>query len=89
MDLVPPIIAEAIIDGKIGLKELIMTTIIELNIRGNIKIINNDVLELVSLDNLEGYEKDINSILFGYKTSQAILIKDNTIKLRWNVLDCQ
>ena len=40
LDLVPPIIAEAIIDGKIGLKELIMTTIIDLNIRGNIKIIN-------------------------------------------------
>jgi len=40
-------------------------------------------------EQIEGYEKDINSILFGYKTSQAILIKDNTIKLRWNVLDCQ
>jgi len=64
LDLVPPIIAEAIIDGKIGLKELIMTTIIELNIRGNIRIINNDILELVSLDNLEEYERDIVELLF-------------------------
>lgn len=63
-DLVPPIIAEAIVDGKIGLKELIMTTIIELNIRGNIKIINNDILELVSLDSLEEYERDIIELLF-------------------------
>lgn len=63
-DLVPPIVAEAIIDGKIGLKELIMTTIIELNIRGNIKIINNDTLELVSLDNLEMYERNIVELLF-------------------------
>ena len=44
-DLVSPILAEAIIDGKIGLKELIMTTIVELNIRGNIHFINNNTLE--------------------------------------------
>lgn len=64
LGLVPPIIAESIIDGKIGLKELIMTTIIDLNVRGNIKIINNDILELVSLDNLEEYERDIIELLF-------------------------
>ena len=62
--LVPPIIAESIIDGKIGLKELIMTTIIDLTVRGKIKIINNDILELVSLDNLEEYERDIIELLF-------------------------
>lgn len=62
--LVSPILAEAIVDGKIGLKELIMTTIIELNIRGNIKIINNDTLELISCDNLETHEKSIVDLLF-------------------------
>ncbi len=67
-DLVSPILAEAIIDGKIGLKELIMTTIIELNIRGNINIINNDTLELVSYDNLEIYEQSIVNLLFENKT---------------------
>lgn len=70
-DLVSPVISEAIIDGKIGLKELIMTTIIDLNVRGNIKIINNDILELVSLDNLEEYERDIVELLF----------KNNIIKI--------
>ena len=66
-DLVSPILAEAIIDGKIGLKELIMTTIVELNIRGNIHIINNDTLELVSYDNLEIYEQSIVNLLFKNK----------------------
>ena len=63
-NLVSPILAEAIIDGEIGLKELIMTTIIELSIRGNINIINNNTLELVSYDNLEIYERSIVNLLF-------------------------
>ncbi len=67
-NLISPILAEAIIDGKIGLKELIMTTIVELNIRGNINIINNDTLELVSYDNLEMYEQSIVNLLFKNKT---------------------
>ena len=67
-NLIFPILAEAIIDGKIGLKELIMTTIVELNIRGNINIINNDTLELVSYDNLEIYEQSIVNLLFKNKT---------------------
>lgn len=67
-NLISPILAEAIIDGKIGLKKLIMTTIVELNIRGNINIINNDTLELVSYDNLEIYEQSIVNLLFKNKT---------------------
>lgn len=67
-NLISPILAEAIIDGKIGLKELIMTTIVELNIRGNINIINNDTLELVSYDNLKIYEQSIVNLLFKNKT---------------------
>mgnify|MGYP004640351711 FL=1 len=67
-NLISPILAEAIIDGKIGLKELIMTTIVELNIRGNINIINNDTLKLVSYDNLEIYEQSIVNLLFKNKT---------------------
>lgn len=65
--LVSPILAETIIDGKTGLKELIMTTIIELHIRGNIKIINNETIELISRDNLEAYEKGIIELLFEKK----------------------
>ena len=67
-NLVSPILAEVIIDGKIGLKELVMTTIIELSIRGNINIINNNTLELVSYNNLEIYERSIVNLLFKNKT---------------------
>lgn len=67
-DLVSPILAEAIIDRKIGLKELIMSTIIELSIKGNINIINNNTLELVSYDNLETHEKSIVNLLFKNET---------------------
>ena len=63
-DLISPILAEAIIDKKIGIKELIMTTIIELNIRGNIKIHDNNTIELISYDKLEKYEKEIVDLLF-------------------------
>ena len=67
-NLVSPILAEVIIDGKIGLKELVMTTIIELSIRGNINIINTNTLELISYDNLEIYERSIVNLLFKNKT---------------------
>ena len=63
-DLISPILSEAVIDKKIGIKELIMTTIIELNIRGNIKILDNKTIELISYDNLEKYEKEIVDLLF-------------------------
>ena len=74
-NLISPILAEAIIDGKIGLKELIMTTIVELNIRGNINIINNDTLELVSYDNLEIYEQSIVNLLFKNANSNKSTIQ--------------
>ena len=76
-NLVSPILAEAIIDGKIGLKELIMTTIIELSIRGNINIINNNTLELVSYNNLEIYERSIVNLLFKNKTIKFSNINNN------------
>ena len=92
--LVSPILAEAIVDGKIGLKELIMTTIIELNIRGNIKIINNDTLELKSCDNLEIYEKSIIELLFknnkiSFKEINNIFAKSNKETLEFSKKICQ
>ena len=81
--LVPPVIAEAVVDGKIGLKEMLMTTIVNLNVRGNIRIINNQALELITTDNLEDYEKSIVELLF---TSQVIQLKDiNNIFVQSNI----
>ncbi len=72
--LLSPILAEAVIDRKIGLKELIMTSIIQLSIKGNIKIINNQTIELISKENLEEYEKGVIELLF--KNSDRIEFKD-------------
>lgn len=72
--LISPILAEAVIDRKIGLKELIMTSIIQLSIKGNIKIINNQTIELISKENLEEYEKGVIELLF--KNSDRIEFKD-------------
>lgn len=82
-DLLSPIIAESILDGKIGLKELIMSTIIDLSTRGNIKIINNEKIELISLNNLETYEKNIVELIFPRKimTFESI----NTIFTKSNI----
>lgn len=63
-ELISPVLAEAVIDGKIDLKEYIMTTIIELSVRGNIKIINNSSILLLNFDNLEGYERILLEFLF-------------------------
>ena len=71
--LLSPILAEAVIDRKIGLKELIMTSIIQLSIKGNIKIINNQTIELISKENLEEYEKGVIELLFKKKNRFPIL----------------
>lgn len=72
--LISPILAESVVDRKIGLKELIMTSIIQLNLKENIKIINNQTIELISKDNLEEYEKGIVELLF--KNNNIIEFKD-------------
>lgn len=94
--LVSPILAEAVVDGKIGLKEMLMTTIIELNIKGNIKIINNNTLELVSRDNLEKYEQSIVDLIFkkniiNFSDINNIFIKSNqgTIEFSKKINECK
>lgn len=83
-DLISPVLAEGIVDKKIGIKEIIMTTIAELNIKGNIRIINNEVLELLSTENIEFYEKEIIELLF--KENKIIKLKDiNKIFIESNV----
>ena len=94
--LVSPILAEAVVDGKIALKEMLMTTIIELNIKGNIKIINNNTLELVSRDNLEKYEQSIVDLIFkkniiNFSDINNIFIKSNqgTIEFSKKINECK
>lgn len=63
-NLVSPVLAETLIDGNADLKNLIMTAIIQLNIKGNVKIINNNSIRLISRYNIEKYEQDILRIIF-------------------------
>lgn len=73
-NLISPSISEAVIDGKIEIKNLIMSTIIDLNLRGNIEIINNDTLRLLSTGNLELYESKIVDLIF--QDSNIVSFKD-------------
>lgn len=77
-DLISPSLAEAVIDGKIEFKNLIMTTIIDLSIRGNIEIINNEIVRLISKENLEPHELEIIDLIF--QENVEIAFKDiNTV----------
>lgn len=83
--LISPVLAESVIDGKIGVNELIMTVITDLIVRGNIDVIDNDTIELVHTENLTDYELEVVNIVFetSYKINfeqiKNIFIEINTI----------
>lgn len=74
--VISPILAETLIDGKIGSKELIMTCIVELICRGNIQNIDNDKFKLISRNNLLDYEEELVNMLF--ETKSIISLNDTT-----------
>lgn len=65
--IIDPILAEAIIDKKIGTKELIMTTISNMICKGNLKCVDNDTVELIHKNGLTRYEEKILSIILNNK----------------------
>lgn len=75
--LLSPILSEAIIDGKIGLKEFLMTSIIELNIKKAIQIneINGEIT-LISTENLSDLHEDVLKILFPDPNKNTITIEE-------------
>lgn len=62
--LIEPVLAETIIDGKIDLKNLIMSAIIQLHVKGNIEIIDNKTIKLNNYNNLKEYEIEILNLIF-------------------------
>ena len=50
--VISPILAEVLVDGKIDIKNLILTTIVELQIKKNIVIVNDNLIELLHKNNL-------------------------------------
>ena len=81
--VIEPIIAEAIIDRKIGTKELIMSCITELIYRKNLRNIGNDAVQIVNLDNISKFEREIIELVFEGKKQiyfneiKEIFIKNN------------
>ena len=66
-EVINPILAESLIDRKIGAKELIMSCIVELIYRGNLKNIGNESVKLISVDNISEYELKILKLIFKEK----------------------
>ena len=73
-EVIEPILAKSIIDRRIGAKELIMSCIVELISRGNLKNIENDKITLIHRDNLTKYELEILGLLFE-KKNQTLTFK--------------
>ncbi len=64
-ELISPILAESIIDGKIDAKDLIMTVIVDLIRKGNLELNDNDdTITLLSYEDLNNVEKDVIRIVF-------------------------
>ena len=63
-DLLSPVLAETVIDGKNGIEELMMTVVVDLVVRGNIEVINNDTIKLINKENITGYEEIVINIIF-------------------------
>lgn len=63
-NVISPILAEVLVDGKIDIKNLILTTIVELQIKGNIAIVNDNVVELLHKNNLNLHELYLVDMIF-------------------------
>lgn len=78
-NLVSPILAETIIDGKTDLKNLIMSAIIELHTRGNIEIINDQTITINNYNNLKEYEMEILNLIFPVGTRTTTFTDINSV----------
>ena len=63
-DIIEPILAESIVDGKIDAKDLIMTCIINLMYKKKIVNLDNDSIKLVDVSDLSDIEKETLKIVF-------------------------
>lgn len=78
------VLAEFIIDKKVNLKNLIMTAIIEASVKGNVKIINNKTIQLVSREGLSYIERQIVNMLFGSTNTEITFSDINKMFARSN-----
>lgn len=78
-EVIEPILAESIIDRKIGAKELIMSCIVELIYRGNLQNIGNDKVQLMTYECISTYEQYILDLF--YKEIGQIVTFDEIRKM--------
>lgn len=83
-DVINPIMAEALIDSKIGAKELTMTCILSAIKKGALEVIDNDTIEYRTNEVLNETEKIVVSMIFKGNSKRikiddikSIFIKDN------------
>lgn len=87
-NVVSPILAEALVDGKIDIKNLILTTIAELQVKHNIAIVNDNVIELLHKNNLSLHEIYLVDMIFlDKKTITFDEINSRFIHARFSTAD--
>lgn len=91
-NVISPILAESLIDRKMGSKELIMTCIVDLIHRGNIKNVDNDNFELMSVDNLLDYEEQLVNLIFNGRKIISLneindMFKKNNLRTKFFAMD--
>lgn len=79
-NVISPILAEVLVDGKIDIKNLILTTIVELQIKKNIAIVDDNVIELLHKSNLNSHEIFLVDLIFQDKK----VVTFNEINDRFN-----
>lgn len=101
--LLDAVLSEALIDGRVGVKELIMTCVIGAIKKGAIEVLDNDTIRLISYDGLNRKEKEIVTLLFANSNGEMrfddiknIFIDDNVetkyfyetfLKIKNNILN--
>lgn len=87
-NLISPILAELLIDGKIDIKNLMLTTIAELQIKKNVAIVNDNVIELLHKNNLNLHELYLVDMIFlDKKTITFGEINDRFSYARFSTVD--
>ena len=82
-NIIDPIFAESVIDGKININNLVITCLINMISKKNLENIDNDRLKLINVSNINEIEESILKLLF-LNNDNNLVLKDfigKTIKI--------
>lgn len=86
---IPPYMSSVIASSNIKMKNIIMSTILDLNTRGNIKIIDKNSFVFISMNGLDDIEQKILILLFGKEPQEGEMLnlkEFSTKKLNSNII---